>query len=64
MGSEVTQGDEAEDKQQFMLRLRMIEGKKRMERRVSEMGWDRRGWTGILWGGRHVGCPELPDGSK
>ena len=28
------------------------------------MGWDRRGWTGTQWGGRYVGCPELPDGSE
>lgn len=47
-----------------MVRLRVIEGKKREVRRVSAMGWDKRGWTGIQWGGRYVGCPELPDGSK
>ena len=56
--------EEGEEKQQFMLRLRLIEGKKKEERKVSEMGWDRKGWSGRLWGGRHVGCPELPDGSK
>ena len=56
--------EEGEDKHQFMLRLRLIEGKKREERRPSEMGWDRKGWSGNLWGGRYVGCPELPDGSK
>lgn len=53
-----------DEKQQFMVRLRTIEGQPREVRRVSEMGWDRRGWSGILWGGRYVGCPEVPDGSK
>ena len=56
--------EEGDEKQQFMIRLRLVEGRKREARRVSEMGWGRRGWTGIQWGGRHVGCPELPDGSE
>ena len=47
-----------------MVRLRLIEGRRREERRVSEIGWDRKGWSGNLWGGRYVGCPELPDGSE
>ena len=53
-----------QEKQEFMLHLRQVEGRKRDVRRVSEMGWDKRGWSGILWGGRYVGCPELPDGSE
>lgn len=57
-------GEDGDEKQQFMVRLRTIEGQRREVRRVSEMGWDRRGWSGVLWGGRYVGCPELPDGSK
>ena len=56
--------EEIDEKQQFMLRLRVIEGKKRDVRRVSELGWGTQGWTGRQWGGRHVGCPELPDGSE
>ena len=27
------------------------------------MNWSKRGWSGIQWGGRYVGCPEAPDGS-
>ncbi|CAI8015263.1 28S ribosomal protein S5, mitochondrial [Geodia barretti] len=60
-GGEERRGEDGEEKQQFMLRLRVIEGKRREVRKMSEMGWDRKGWSGRLWGGRHIGCPELPD---
>ena len=53
-----------EERQQFMVRLSTVEGKKRTVRTVPEMGWDTHGWTGIKWGGRYVGCPERADGSK
>ena len=55
---------EVNEKQEYMLRLRLLEGKKREQRKESELGWDKRGWTGSLWPGRYVGCPELPDGCK
>lgn len=36
---------------------------KRYVQRLSEKNWSRRGWTGIRWGGRYVGCPEMADGT-
>ena len=64
-GSEVGEREAGQqEKREFMLHLRQVEGRRRDVRRVSEVGWDKRGWSGILWGGRCVGCPELPDGSE
>ena len=40
-----------------------LEGDKRVQRRVSEIGWSIKGWSGKRWGGRDVGCPETPDGT-
>lgn len=36
---------------------------KRYGQRESEKNWSRKGWTGIKWGGRYVGCPERSDGT-
>ena len=36
----------------------------KVTRKVSEQNWSERGWSGGIWGGRYVGCPEAPDGSK
>ena len=31
---------------------------------MSRLNWTSKGWSGGGWRGRHVGCPEYPDGSK
>ena len=40
-----------------------IETESRYICRLSEMFWSLKGWTGRSWGGRYVGCPELPNGT-
>lgn len=41
-----------------------LEGNRMDTRRLSDMYWGQKGWTGGTRNGLYVGCPELPDGSK
>ena len=52
------------DEKENRLFLPELVGERQVSRRISEMNWDVKGWSGKQWGGRYVGCPEAPDGSE
>lgn len=56
--------EEADDTSTGVVDMRDFDEVQRRFRRDSELNWSRRGWSGIGWRGRYVGCPESPDGSK
>lgn len=55
------QNEDKGDSQQVL--IRDLEGGKTTKRKVSEMNWSTKGWSGRQMRGRYVGCPESTDGS-